>query len=367
MLAALERDETSASSSLSPARAEPSASTTVRPLRAGSGTRSRASAGAVEQRGLPPQPRCSFSSRADLRQLRLRLLRLRLLVAEALDEALEPGDVLGDPLGGLRRVRAPARLLPPPDVPRAGKKVERGRARARARRSSRPRGTSGRARRGSPRRRATPARARATRGSRRRGGSSARRAAAGRVAGERAGERGARELAARERVQRPVEVRVGEAEAADGRPRDRASGPATRVPSRACASRVARSVAWPWSPPAIASSSRRSSRSSATRSAAPERAYSRRVSPRSRRPLVVEGDARALGERELAALELGLTGDRARSSVVFPAPLGPERATRSRRPTANDAVEERVSRRSDPASATPSTPRLAGSPALPQR
>ena len=35
---------------------------------------------------------------ADLRQLRLGLLRLRLLVAEPLDEALEPLDVLVDPL-----------------------------------------------------------------------------------------------------------------------------------------------------------------------------------------------------------------------------------------------------------------------------
>ena len=60
-----------------------------------------------------------------------------------------------------------------------------GRGRARAPRSSPPRGTSGRARPGSPRRRSSRAALRATRSSRCRGGSSARRAAAGR-AGRRA-------------------------------------------------------------------------------------------------------------------------------------------------------------------------------------
>ena len=57
---------------------------------------------------------------ADLRQLRLRLLRLVLLVPEALDEALEPLDVDGEAIGGLARGRGAGGLLDPPFVPRAG-------------------------------------------------------------------------------------------------------------------------------------------------------------------------------------------------------------------------------------------------------
>src|SRR5262249_11375193 len=56
----------------------------------------------------------------DLRQLRLRLLGLRLLVPEALDEALEPLDVRMHPVGLLLRVDQPRRLLTPPRVPRPG-------------------------------------------------------------------------------------------------------------------------------------------------------------------------------------------------------------------------------------------------------
>ena len=61
----------------------------------------------------------------DLRQLGLRLLRLGLLRAEALDETLEPGDVDGDPVDRLLRVEGALGLLSPPDVPRPG---EEGRA-----------------------------------------------------------------------------------------------------------------------------------------------------------------------------------------------------------------------------------------------
>jgi hypothetical protein len=70
----------------------------------------------------------------DLRQLCLRLLGLRLLVAEPLHEALEPRDVGADALGRLRRVLGARGLLDPPNVPRPGKKSERP-PRARARRS----------------------------------------------------------------------------------------------------------------------------------------------------------------------------------------------------------------------------------------
>ena len=56
----------------------------------------------------------------DLLQLRLRLARLRRLVAEPLDEALEPRELLGLALRRLRLVQVARRLLAPPDVPRAG-------------------------------------------------------------------------------------------------------------------------------------------------------------------------------------------------------------------------------------------------------
>ena len=57
---------------------------------------------------------------ADVGQLRLRLLRLALLVAEPLDEPLEAGDVGLRTLDLLLRVHHPRRLLAPPRVPRAG-------------------------------------------------------------------------------------------------------------------------------------------------------------------------------------------------------------------------------------------------------
>ena len=58
---------------------------------------------------------------ADLGQLGLRLLRLRLLVPEPLHEALESLDVLCHPLGGLLRVSGPLGLLAAPGVPRPRK------------------------------------------------------------------------------------------------------------------------------------------------------------------------------------------------------------------------------------------------------
>src|SRR5262249_4755304 len=57
---------------------------------------------------------------ADLRQLRLRLLGLCLLVPESLDEPLEPHDVLADASLGLRCVLRARSLLESPRVPWAG-------------------------------------------------------------------------------------------------------------------------------------------------------------------------------------------------------------------------------------------------------
>src|SRR5207253_4197662 len=56
----------------------------------------------------------------DLGQLRLRLLRLALLVAEALDEALEPFDVDTEPVCGLAGRRGACSLLDPPGGPGTG-------------------------------------------------------------------------------------------------------------------------------------------------------------------------------------------------------------------------------------------------------
>ena len=58
---------------------------------------------------------------ADVRELRLRLLRLVLLVPEPLDEALEPRDVRRGARDLLLRMQSPRRLLAPPHVPRTWK------------------------------------------------------------------------------------------------------------------------------------------------------------------------------------------------------------------------------------------------------
>src|SRR5438552_2144110 len=75
---------------------------------------------ARQQRDLLADLFLLLSKTADLPQLRLRLLRLGLLVAEPCDEALEPRDVFRIARGFLRRRLEPRRLLDPPLVPRPG-------------------------------------------------------------------------------------------------------------------------------------------------------------------------------------------------------------------------------------------------------
>jgi hypothetical protein len=75
---------------------------------------------ARQQRDLVADLRLLLREAADLRELRLRLLRLRFLVAEARDEALEPRDVLRVARRLLCRRLQPRRSLEPPLVPRAG-------------------------------------------------------------------------------------------------------------------------------------------------------------------------------------------------------------------------------------------------------
>ena len=288
-------------------------------------------------RALPLEP-------ADLRQLRLRLLRLRLLGAEPLDEPLEPGDVVGDALGRLLRVRRPLRLLAPPGVPRpgeerraAGLELER-RARDRLEEPAVVRDEDDR---GVERRELglEPLEARDVEVVRR----LVEQQQVG-IAAERARERGARQLAAGERLQAPVELVVVEAEPAqDGRLRARASrsrrraraGPAPRRSGAASPGRA--------SPAAIACSSRRSSSSSASRSAAPPSTYSRSVSSRSSGGRWSWSATRVPFSNASSPPWSSVSPARIRSSVVLPAPFGPESATRSRRSTRErDAVEERV-------------------------
>ena len=115
----------SSSSVLSPAESEMfSASSTTRPV-----------AGRVEEveAERPPalRERCERPARGgpvllqplDLGELCLRLAGLRLLVPEALHEALEPRDVLRDAICRLLGRGGPRSLLAPPLVPRAREEV----------------------------------------------------------------------------------------------------------------------------------------------------------------------------------------------------------------------------------------------------
>src|SRR5215470_6906533 len=81
----------------------------------------------AERPGLPGKKRDIIRSRrpfllqpADVCELRLRLLRLVLLVSEALDEAFEPRDVRLDTRHLFLCVQRARRLLEAPDVPRPG-------------------------------------------------------------------------------------------------------------------------------------------------------------------------------------------------------------------------------------------------------
>jgi hypothetical protein len=133
---------------------------------------------------------------------------------------------------------------------------------------------------------------------------------------ERPREGGAGELASGERVQLAVEVVLPEPE-----PADRLRGVVAPPPA---------------APAAIAPSSRRSSSSSAIRSRAPERTYSRSVSPRSRGGRWSCSATRVPLAKASSPPWSDVSPAIARSSVVFPAPLGPASESRSRRPTENE-------------------------------
>ena len=159
----------------------------------------------------------------DLRELGLRLLRLRLLVPEPLDEALQPRDVLGHALrrpAGCGRTR---RLLLSPLVPRPGEVVRAARAS-----SSTDVVTASRNQRSCATRMTAASSVSSSRSSHSRllHVEVVRRLVEEQqigAPGERARKRGARQLAAGERAERPVEIVLREAEAAHApRPRGRA-------------------------------------------------------------------------------------------------------------------------------------------------
>ena len=215
MLAALERELAPSSSSLSPARsARPSTTRTSRPdrgrLQELEPERAAAPVGRVH--------RAAASSRLICFSLRLRLFRLARLRPEALDEALEPRELLGLARRRLRLVRARGRPA------RAAR-----RARRPGSRSSRPRSSSSTAVVTASRNQRScatrmtaasivfsiPSSHSSDSMSRWFVGSSSSRMSG--CDGERARERGARQLAAGEGLQRPVEVGVGEPEPAHDR------------------------------------------------------------------------------------------------------------------------------------------------------
>ena len=137
VLAALERERrVVAAAAASPtATSRPSASTTVRPLRGGfRNSKPSVRCRRVRQRDLGrSRPARSFSSRPICVSFACACFAFVLLVAEALDEALEPRDVAparGRP--SFCGVQHPRRLLAPPRVPRARGSTSSGRPRARA-------------------------------------------------------------------------------------------------------------------------------------------------------------------------------------------------------------------------------------------
>ena len=193
------------------------------------GTRSRECDASSSAPEAPRSARALLAQPADLGQLGLRLLGLRLLVAEAGDEALQPLDVVRHPLDGSRcGRRRPRRLLTPPLVPRpgrrtAGRRVSSSTADVTTSRNQRSCATSTMA-------------ARADEGALQplevvdvevvRGLSSSNRS----DLRQRTRERRCQPLSAGERVERPVEIVLREAEAAQGRRCASAPGPAACMP-----------------------------------------------------------------------------------------------------------------------------------------
>ena len=302
---------------------------------------------ARQQRDLLADLRLLLREAADLRQLRLGLLRLRLLVAEARDEALEPRDVLRVARGLLRRRLQARRLLEPPLVPRAGE----------VRRAARLE-----LEHGGRRRLEEPAVVRdeddaCVEGRQlvlepleARDVEVVRRLVEQqqvRVAAERARERRARQLAAGERVEQAVEIRLAEAEAA----RDRADALAPVVAAGVLEPRLRLRVAAERLRAVLARRHRLLQ--------LPQLLLDRDEVGGAGEDVIAQRHARASaagagrGARRACPFEnassppcTSLWPASMRSSVVLPAPFGPASATRSRRST----LKETPSKSTFPAS-----------------
>ncbi len=137
--------------------------------------------------------------------------------------------------------------------------------------------------------------------------------------------------------QPPVEVRVEEAEPPERRPGPVAPAVAARVLEprlRARVRRERRLVVAPTRHRRLEPRQLAFERDEVGR--ARQDVLAERQRPVERRALVVERDSRPLLERELAAVDRRSRRSSIRSSVVLPAPFGPESATRSPRSTLNE-------------------------------
>ncbi len=280
---------------------------------------------------------------ADLAELRLRLLRLGLLVAEPRHEPLETLDVVADTVELRRRRRRAGRLLTAPCMPRA---VEEERLRP------------AELEHGGRHRLEEPAVVRDEDHGRVERRQLAleplealdvevvRRLVEQQQVGvgrEGASEGGAGQLPARERVELPVEVVVREPEAPDDRRCSIAPGPAAGVLEPCLRLAVAPERRLPvvaaghrlLEPPELVLD--RDEIAGARERVLPEREP---LAPRG--ALVVERDPRVLRERELAALQRGLARDRAQEGRL-PGAVGPgEREAIATAQPERDPVEEGV-------------------------
>src|SRR5581483_9336997 len=281
----------------------------------------------------------------DLRELRLRLLRLVLLRAEPLDEALEARDVGLDADDLLLRVQHPRRLLAPPGMPRTGE--ERAAAgldleRRRRHRLEEPAVVRDEDHRRVERRELAlePLEVRDVEVVRR----LVEEEQVG-IAAQRARERGTRQLAAGERPQRPVEILRRETEPAHDRRRVIAPAVAARVLEPRLRLGVAierRLVVRPAGHRLLEPAELVLRRDEVPR--AGEDVLAQRQLLLERRPLVVERDTRPLLERELAAVLLRLAGEDAEQRRLAGAVRPGERNAVAPFDGERDAVEEDVPR-----------------------
>ncbi len=166
-----------------------------------------------------------------------------------------------------------------------------------------------------------------------------------RVAGQGTRQRGARQLAARERVQEPVEVSVREAQA----PHDAGRPVAPGVAARVLEPRLGVGVAPERRLVVVAAGHRLLERPQLLLErdqvgGAGEDVLAQRQPLLERRALVVQRDARPLGEHELAALHRQLAREHAEQRRLA-GPVGAgEREPVAALDLERDAVEERVSR-----------------------